>query len=75
MIKKYYYPCAFLRDIEAKDQDVNNLYQDVIKMVTQLQKEIPIAFYPQEPNQGGSLQDTTLINASTPKYMHIIIHT
>ena len=43
-------------------------------MVTQLQKEIPIAFYPQEPNQGGSLQDTTLINASTPKYMHIIIH-
>ena len=44
-------------------------------MITQLQKEIPIAFYPQEPNQGGSLQDTTLINASTPKYMHIIIHT
>ena len=43
-------------------------------MIAQLQKEIPIAFYPQEPNQGGSLQDTTLINASTPKYMHIIIH-
>ena len=49
-IKKYYYPYAFLRDVAAKEQDAENLYKDVIEMITQLQKEIHIVIY-----QGGSL--------------------
>ena len=66
-IKKCYYPGAFLRDVTS-DPLAEDLYQKVIKAVTSLQKEIPSVFYPQEPNQSDSLQDTNLISTFTAKY-------
>ena len=45
------------------DLNSNTLvYRQIITLMTQLQEELPIAFYPQHPNQSDSLQDINLIS-------------
>ena len=57
-IKKYYYLGAFLRDVTS-EPSVKDLYQQVVEVIIPLQKELPIAFYPQEPNQSDSFYDSS----------------
>ena len=68
-IEQHYDQGAFLMDVTS-NPSAKDVYQKVIKTVEPLQK-LPIKFYPQQPNQGHSLQDITLISTSLLKYTYI----
>ena len=51
MIKKSYYYEALLRYVTS-DHLAENLYNNVIEVIGQLEKKIPIELYPEERNQG-----------------------
>ena len=78
-IETYYYPRAFLRDVTDSSYPLAKcLHEEVIGMIIPLQKEIPIIFYPQEPNQGDSLQcfgRQTYMLIFMHTYSYIPIHT
>ena len=60
-IENHYQQGAMLMNVNSK----NSVYQRVIVAVTQLQKGLPIVFYPQQPNQSDS--DTILMSTVDPQ--------
>ena len=69
-IENHYQQDAMLKNVNSE----NSVYQKVIVAITHLQRELPIVFYPQQPNQSDSLRHNVNKYFITQAYIHAHIN-